>query len=204
MKVKVQNLLSSKLVIVALGTVPAGGTEYFKAEADDLQGSPSGLSIKVFDELRRLETSGSIKWEVQLESGDVGLVACKRLEVSVDNDDFTAEALAQTFTSPEAFCTGARLIGGKISILELVTNSDADHASSTALPFVTGPTNLRAAVACDGVTPDSLGDSAFTAAGIDLGGAYLNLTVTNTGVGATQANNTAGHIVVEVLYTVAR
>lgn len=204
MKIKVINLLSAKLVIVGLGTVPAAGTESFKAEADDLQGSPSGLSLKVFDELRRLETAGSIEWECQLESGDVGLVACKKLEVSFADGDFDAAALAQTFTSPEAFPTGARLLGGRLSVIDLITNSDADHASSTALPFVTGPTKLVAAVDCDSVTPDTAGDTAFTAGGIDLGGKYLNLTVTNTGAGANQALNTAGHILVEVLYTVAR
>ena len=206
MRVKVINRVATTQYVDGLperGETPVGEIRYFRTSPFMLYGR-DGSGHNAAENLRRAEDAGNIYFEIELDKNDLGCVGRKIMRVGFAAGDFTEAGLAQTFTAPVAFPAGARLVGGDIFVEELIANSEVAHASSTILAFVTGPTNLRAALACDSVTPDAAGHYGLTAAyaGMPLDDTFLNLTFTNTGAGAFQSLNTTGEFTVEVLYSV--
>lgn len=202
MKIIVPNDTASDIDILNLGRIPADNTVVFPLTSFLTQRGVGGEKPEIFTQL---EAHG-LNYELALEPHDKGLVA--RKFITVTTEDLVAKGAHDSadFQNAYPFCEGARFLGGRIVITELVNNSDAGFAAGTCLIDVglasahdTFKANLDAEHGSG-----STGSTALTSfAGADLSGETLYVDIANSAATALMNETTAGAFEVEVFYTVA-
>ena len=211
MQLRITNRTAVQKIYLGLpdgGRVPASSTTTFKMSPYMLRGR-DGAGNDLAADLDRAQETGDIYYEVLLDPQDIGQIAKKNLRFSFAAGSFTAVALTQNFDAPVAFPRGARLLGGRAVVTALVTSSDADLATAV---LDVGTTNDPNAFLTALDVNDATGaagafrlDEIISATGypgLDLGGETLRAVLTNTGADANIAENTAGDLTVEIVYTV--
>lgn len=200
MKIQVVNLTTAAIVIVGLGTVPASGTEEFSVCPDEL--NCDGVHpLKV---LRELEAAEDVTYEVILESEDRGMFSVHKFSIVAADLAGGAAALTDTFTDSFVFPVGAKFIGGRVVVDALVTNSDADFATSVVSALIGTKaikTGLNILSGSGALGPAAL-NGADAIQLLDIGGLSPKLTFTNTGAGAFVSLDTAGGATFEVIYAI--